>query len=244
MLSVSTQYRWVGYFATPVLSKILQLFEHPVIKKHDVEIIALSCTRTSREQRGKPIRPLPYLKLENAEIKNALINYNYTRYGKLNITELKKALAKHDVQEMVIDSFAVKIKKEWLVGKEAVNEEMARYRSSWERNPYLAAVFRHVHLSQNGERREAVEQHLTDEERSLGFKRTSLDLVGLQDARVFLSGGEDIVADVNSDEALIYGIMTNIDYDVSLANFAQFKMGAENRWVLVRTGSIRELRRA
>jgi hypothetical protein len=219
----------------------LQLFEHPVIKKHDVEVIELSCTRTWRESRGRPTRPLPYLKLEDVAIRNAIINYNYTRYGKLDIRKLRHALQYQQVQEMVIDSFAVKIKKEWILGREATNEELAKYRSSWERNPYLAAVFRHVHLSENGERREKVEEHLSNEERSLRFKRTSLDLVKLQDARSFLSGGQDTVADVNSDEALIASVMTNIDYDMSLANFAQYKMGAENRWILVRTGSIREL---
>lgn len=243
MLSKSVKTRWVGYFATPVLSKILQLFEHPVIKKHDVEIIELSCSRTSREDKSKPTRPLPYFKIENMEIKNAVISYNYTRYGKLNIGKLKQTLVSQQIQEMVIDSFAVKIKKEWILGEEATNEEMARYRSSWERNPYLAAVFKHVHLGENGERREKVEEHLTDEERSLRFKRTSLDLVALQDTHVYLSGGKDTVADVNSAEALIANVMTSIDYEIALANFAEFRMGAEDKWVLVRTGSIKELRK-
>jgi hypothetical protein len=244
MLSSPVKTRWVGYFATPVLSKILQLFEHKVIKKHDVEIIELSCTRTSREDKHKPTRPLPYFKIENLELKNALINYNYTRFGKLNIGKLRQALISEQIQEMVIDSFAVKIKREWILGTEATNEEMAKYRSSWERNPYLAAVFQHVYLAQNGERREKVAEHLSDEEKKLRFKRTSLDLVALQDTQVYLSGGKDTVADVNSDEALIANVMTSIDYEIALANFAEFRRGAEDRWVLVRTGSIKELRKS
>jgi hypothetical protein len=244
-LSASVQHRWVGYFATPVLSKILQLFEHPTIRKHGVEIISLNSTRTARGNGGKPTRhPLPFLKIEDLEIRNVFLNYDYTRYGKLKIAELREALRNNRIQEMAIGSFAVKIQKEWILGKEAVDEEMEKYRSSWERNPYIAAVFKHVYLGENGERRQAVEEHLTEEERGqLRFKRTALDLVALQDARVFLSGGRDTIADVNSNVTLISNVMYNIDYAMSLAHFAEFRMGAENRWILVRTGSIRELRK-
>lgn len=243
-MAARPQYRWVGYFPTPVFSKIIQLFEHPVIRQHDVEIIALSCARTSREHRARPTRPLPFLKLEDVAIRNVSLDYDYRRHGKLNVSELKDTIAQNNIQEMVINSFAAKLKKDWIIGEDETDEELKKYRSTWERNPYLAAVFRAVFVGENGERRAEVEKHLTEEELGrLRFKRTSLELERLQDTRVFLSGGQVVVGDVNTDELLIARIMTAIDYETSLARYAQYRMSAENRWTLVRTGSIKELRR-
>jgi hypothetical protein len=237
-------FRWVAYFPTPAFSKIASLFDHPVIKKNEVEIIALRAARTAREEPTPHVsNPLPYLKIETPSLKSAFVEYTYRKHGKLRLNGLRKALIDNQIPELAVSQLAVKLKKEWVLGKRAAREDLGKYHSSWERNPWVAAIFKLVFPREGGERREEAERHLTEEEKSLRFKRSTLELYRLQDTRVYLSGGNETIASCYDDEVLLWAVMSAIDYEIALAKYAQYKMGAADQWVLVRTGSIKELMR-
>lgn len=225
--------RYVGYFPTPVFWAIIGLWEEEMVKKH-VGILKLKCRRA--RMRSKNVRtPLPYLELTDIEEKATVVDYNYVKHGALDIKLLCKKVGEQGTKNLVVETLVVHIPKD-LIDSEL--DEEAKI-DKWKTGKNIAATFQRKHAKLDGKFRKEIRKH-TKEWLEIGGKLSSLDLVGLREAKYWHRRGAYGTYDVNFNIRTVRLVVRALDPNATIGRWREYKKKKGTVWSLVKDRSIRE----
>lgn len=225
--------RYVGYFPTPQFWTIIGLWNENLVKKQ-ITILKLKCRR-ARMRAKNVLTPLPYLEVVDLEEKAVEVDYNYIKHGKLNIDQLQKGVSKQGVKDLVVETLAVHIPKDLL---DSELEEEAKI-DRWKTGKNVAATFHRTKVTLDGKFRKEIRKH-TKEWLEIGGKISSLDLVGLREAKYWHRKGIYGTYDVHYNIRTIRLVMKALDPFGTLGRWREYKKKKGTVWSLVRDKSIRE----
>lgn len=229
--------RYVGYFPTPQFWTIITLWNEELVKKQ-VTVLKLKCRR-ARMRAKNVLTPLPYLEVIELEEKNIEVDYDFRRHGPLNIDRLKDGVAKQDVKELVVETLVVHIPKDLL--KEATHSELDEEAeiNGWKTGENIAATFRRTKAILDGKFRKEIRKH-TKEWLEIGGKISSLDLVGLREAKYWHRKGIYGTYDVHYNPRTVRLVMRALDPFGTLGRWREYKKKKGTVWSLTRDESIRK----
>jgi hypothetical protein len=222
-------YRYVGYFPTVVLSKVLNLWENDLVRKQ-IPIWKLIAER-DKGRHWSTRNPLPYIEVRDEVGKVIRIEYHNSRHGTLDLTALKEAVSQEAIGELVIKELTVGIPKDLMVTGKRKQESILSGES------VLAATFVHNFVADGDKRREEIRKVSRDEIKDARFKHSCLDLYGLADTRRWRKGRKKQY-DVTTDIRIIRLIMRGVDPDGDLGMWAQYRREKQDTWIYVTGGSI------
>lgn len=225
--------RYVGYFPTPQFWTIIGLWEEEQVKKY-LSILRLKCRR-ARMRRKNVLTPLPYLEVTDLEEKAVEIDYDFVRHGKLDIEELHRGVADQGIKDLVVENLVVHIPKD-LIDSEI--EEEAEI-DKWKTGKHVAATFRRTKAVMDGKFRKEIRKHVK-EWLEIGGKISSLDLVGLREAKYWRRRGNYGTYDVHYNARTVRLVMRALDPFGTLGRWREYKRKRGTVWSLVRDRSIRE----
>ena len=225
--------RYVGYFPTPQFWTIIGLWKEDIVKKQ-VAILKLKCRR-ARMRAKNVLTPLPYLEVTDLEEKVVEVDYDYVRHGKLDIDQLQKGVSDQGVKDLVVETLVVHISKD-LIDSEL--EEEAEI-DKWKTGKNVAATFRRTKAALDGKFRKEIRKH-TKEWLEIGGKISSLDLVGLREAKYWHRRGIYGTYDVHYNIRTVRLVMKALDPFGTLGRWREYKRKRGTVWALVRDKSIRE----
>jgi len=152
------------------------------------------------------LTPLPYLEVTDLEEKAIEVDYDFVRHGKLDIEQLCKCIGDQGTKELVVETVAVHIPKD-LINSEL--EEEAKI-DKWKTGKNVAAIFHRTHAKLDGKFRKEIRKH-TKEWLEIGGKLSSLDLVGLREARYWHRKGSYGTYDVHFNIRTVRLVMKALD---------------------------------
>ena len=225
--------RYVGYFPTPQFWTIIGLWNEEQVEKW-IEILKLKCRR-ARMRSKNVLTPLPYVEVTDLEEKAIEVDYDFVKHGKLDTKQLCKCMGEQGTKELVVETLVVHIPKD-LIDSEL--EEEAEI-DKWETGKNVAATFRRTHAKLDGKFRKEIRKH-TKEWLEIGGKISSLDLVGLREAKYWRRKGIYGTYDVNYNIRTVRLVMKALDPFGTLGRWREYKKKKGTVWSLVRDKSIRE----
>jgi len=225
--------RFVGYFPTPQFWTIIGLWNEGEVKKW-ISILKLKCRR-ARMRAKRVLTPLPYIEVTDLEEKAVEVDYDYVRHGKLDIDELKKGITEQGVKDLVVETLIVHIPKDLLDSELEQEAEI----DGWDTGKYVAATFRRRKAILDGKFRKEIRKH-TKEWLEIGGKISSLDLLGLREAKYWHRRGRYGTYDVNFNIRTVVLVMKALDPFGSLGRWREYKRKKGTVWSLVNDKSIRE----
>ncbi len=226
--------KYVGYFPTPQFWTIIGLWKENLVEKQ-VTILRLKCRR-ARMRAKNVLTPLPYLEVVNLSENCIEIDYDYTRHGPIDIKHLCSCLSEESVKELVVETLVAHIPRELLKNSE-IDEEAEI--DGWKTGNYIAATFRRTKAVLDGKFRKEIIKH-TKEWLELGGKVSSLDLVGLKEARYWRRRGIYATYDVNYNIRTIRLVMRALDPFGTFGRWREYNKKRGAVWSLVRDESIRK----
>lgn len=225
--------RYTGYFPTPQFWTIIGLWNEDLVVKQ-ITILKLKCKRV-RMHAKNVLTPLPYIEVTDLEEKAVEVDYDYVKHGKLNIENLKKGIADQGVKDLVVETLVVHIPKDLLNSELEKEAEIDR----WKTGKHVAATFRRTKATLDGKFRKEIRKH-TKEWLEIGGKISSLDLVGLREAKYWHRKGIYGTYDVRYNIRTVRLVMKALDPFGTLGRWREYKKKKGTVWSLVRDKSIRE----
>jgi len=226
--------RYVGYFPTPQFWAIMNLWKEEQVSKW-INILSLKCWRAKMSKKNV-LTPLPYVEVTELEEKTITVDHNFIKHGDLDIPLLCKKVTEHGAKDMVVEFLCVNIPKDLLDVKQ-LNEEAEMMH--WKTGDRVAAMFRRTHIKANGAFRAEIKKH-TQEWLDMGGKLSSLDLIGLREARYWHKQGDYGAYDVNFMERTVRLVIRALDPQGTLGRWREYKKKKGEVWSLVGDHSIRE----
>lgn len=227
------KYKFVGYFPTVNLLKILKLFDG----NKNATVYRLRAFRTWME-RKRVKKPLPYLTVIDLSDKDIEIDYSHLRHGKLNAKKLMDKISRAGANLVVLWDLSV------MLPSEVIFEEETKQKG-WQKRPLVATFIAHYAKAPDSDYRKVLEEHMNTDELKSKLKHSSLDLTSLQDARFWVRGGrkgyfkgykEGIMEEIRP----IRQIIKAIDPHAALGRWRQYHRGKADTWVLVKDKSVSE----
>lgn len=230
----SVEHRHVGFFPTVQLSRILSM---PYIEKNEKYLWRLRCWR--ERLRHKEVKnPLPYLRVADIVERNAVIDYSWMRHNYIKLNDLRNALTDNDIDEMVVEEITIVIPKEDVWPKHEI--PMKSTTSIWEKDVLVAATFkRRATKGVKDEKYLEAIREASEEFLKIGGKLSSLDLVSLQDSKVWAKGGDQRY---DLEPPLLWWVLYEIDPD--LAKVRAYRRVRGEVWELAEVKGVRELVKA
>lgn len=225
--------RYVGYFPTPQFWTIIGLWNEEDVKKQ-INILSLKCLRGKMHSKNV-LTPLPYIEVTELEVKTVVIDYNYIKHGKLNIEQLCKTVPEQGAKELVVEELCTHIPKDLLDSELKEEAEI----DGWDTGNFVAAIFHRTHVKADGKFREEIKKH-TKEWTEIGGKISSLDLVGLREAKYWHRKGKYGTYDVNFNIRTLRLVMKALDPYGTLGRWREYKKEQGAVWALVNDKSIKE----
>jgi len=230
---VVIDYKYLGYFPTINLLKILPLFDG----NEKARICKLSAFRSWLTSKTTGT-PFSYLKLTDFTNRDIKIDYNYLRHGDLDPKTLIDAIAGAGASLVVTEELGV------MLPSKVVFEEEAE-KKGWEKRNLVATFVEHFAKAPDKEYRKTLERHMNREELVARIKHSSLDLMSLQEARFWARGSrrgyyKEYKEGIMEDLHPIRCIMRAIDPDGALGRWRQYKRGKADAWILSADRSILE----
>jgi hypothetical protein len=219
-------YRYVGYFQTVSLTKILHLWEEPSVAQ-ECPIWALK-SYVDRGRHTNKRRLAEYLDVEDLQGKALRLEFDARVMKPLRIDELLSAIGSEGLRTMPIGQLVAGIPTDKIfpTKKATVPRE------------YFCAVFENSGpLPEDDGRRKEVMEHSEEEAEEMGFKYSCLELHRLQEAHVWKKGGRQYY-DTSNDIAPIRKLMKAIDVRTTLGRWAEYKRTKRDTWVYVKGGAI------
>lgn len=222
-------YRFVGYFPTVVLSKVLNLWDQDIVKKQ-IPIWKLIAER-DKGRHWSARNPLPYVEVRDEVGKSIRVDYHHSRHLALDNKTLINTISQEAIGDLVVKELAVGIPKDLIIIGKKKPESILSGES------ILAATFIH-HFVENGDkRREEISKVSKDEVKDMRFKHSCLDLYGMTDVRLWRKGHKRKY-DVTTDIRIIRLIMRAVDPKGDLGQWAQYRREKQDTWVYVTGGTI------
>jgi len=226
--------RYVGYFPTPQFWAITNLWKEEQVSKW-INILSLKCWRAKMSKKDV-LTPLPYVEVTQLLEKNIVVDYNFIKNGNLDLSVLCNTVTEHGAKDMVVESLCVNIPKELLDVKQLDEEAKMMH---WKTGDRVAAMFRRTHIKGNGAFRAEIKKH-TQDWLDIGGKLSSLDLVGLREAKFWYKKGDYGAYDVNFMASTVRLVIRALDPQGALGRWREYKRKKGEVWSLVGDHSIRE----
>lgn len=223
-------YRFVGYFPTVVLSKILNLWEQAMVRKQ-IPIWKLIAER-DKGRHWSARNPLPYVEVRDEVGKFIRVDYHHSRHLGLDIGALTNAISQEAIGDLGVKELAVGIPKDLLRTRKEKLDILGG-------ESVLAATFVHHFVAEGDKRRDEISKVSKDEVKDMRFKHSCLDLHGATDVRLWRKGHKRKY-DVTTDVRTIRLMMRAVDPKGDLGRWAQYKRTKQDAWVYVSGGSITE----
>lgn len=232
-MAVSIYYKYVGYFPTVNLLKILKLFDG----NENATVYGLKAFRTWTE-RKRVKKPLPYLTVIDLLDKDIEIDYSHLRHGKLNAKKLTDNASRAGANLVVLWDLSVMLPSEVIFEEETTQK-------GWRKRPLVATFIAHYAKAPDSDYRRVLEEHMNTNELKSKLKHSSLDLVSLQDARFWIRGSrrgyyKDYKGGIMEEIRPIRRIIRAIDPHEALGRWRQYHKGKKDAWVLVKDKSVSE----
>lgn len=226
--------RYVGYFPTPQFWAMMNLWKEEQVSKW-INVLSLHCWRGKMSNKNV-LTPLPYVEVTELQEKTVVIDYNYLKHGDLDVPLLSKKVTEHGAKDMVVESLCVNIPKDLLDVKQL--EEEAKM-MKWKTGDRVAAMFHRTHIKANGAFREEIKKH-TKDWLEMGGKLSSLDLVGLREAKYWYKKGDYGCYDVNFIPSTVRLVIKALDPQGALGRWREYKRKKGEVWAFAGDHSISE----
>jgi len=231
---VEVDYRYVGYFPTVNLLKILQLFGGG----EKAQICKIKAFRNWRVRKSIT-KPIPYVKITNSVDKNIEIDYSHLRHGNLNLKTLTSIITRAGADLVVAEELCM------MLPIKAVFDEGEIKGKGWTKRSLVATFIGHYAKAPNSGYRKILEEHMSKGELIARIKHSSLDLVSLQDAHFWVRSSrkgyyKEYKKGIMEDLRPIRRIVGAIDPDGALGRWRHYQKGKADAWVLVADKSILE----
>ena len=224
----SMNYRYIGYFPTVNLMKILPLFEN-----NDAANMCRICSFRSGLMRKRKRRPLPYVEVTDLADTRIDIDYNSIRHGSLDVKALENVIVGAGANNAVLRELCI------MLPRATIYEEKEKKKG----RPIVAIFESHHARAPNGDYKRALDRHIDRNELRGGFKRSSTDLGALQDSTFWVRGSrkgyyKGYREGVMEDAQVIRRILNAIDPDRALRRLREYRRGKIGGWVLVKDRAI------
>jgi hypothetical protein len=204
----------------------------------EVNIVKLTASR-GKELHKDVIRPLPYFTIINTSNRQAELEYDWIRYGKLDIDGVMKSLGESGIEEMVVENVSFLMPKDWILDKKELERETPNI---WDIATTFVVTFesKFIEAWMDGQLRAKVEEVMGDQIRDYRFKHSVLDLVGIADAKSWGRGVKNEFDDLETNPRRLRLALRQLDPDGDLAYLRQYRLVEGRYWRLARIASVKE----